>query len=925
MQLQKAWRKFFICALLIIALLSAVLMIVFYNISTRQETVRMERVSEFVRAQRLELIENIVNNFVTAINTEVLATQKRAARDLESVVVALGLIDADKLGAQAEEIIVIVSEISEDIDIFVYSLQDGYIFGKPGSEINSPIGSRRQFERYFEDYAAYKIISLGDSYLIGCGISKTTAYNTLLDSMQTYADSQIPLGDVYIRVDAMNNYNGQGDFARRIIIPFFQKRDETVINAENADYFGKLKEIVENGSATVEYTGNDNLEFFIYAKLYRPYDWLVSCSVSANDIKQLAKTLEEDFQKRQNNSMLIIAVMCLLFTAAAIIFFILLGRLFFNTADNEVKLVEAANQAKSNFLSAMSHEIRTPMNAIIGIAQIQLQSGNVPHEHKAALERIYSSGSNLLGIINDILDLSKIETGKLELNNAEYDVPSLINDAANINVVRIASKPVDLILDIDANLPLRLFGDELRLKQILNNLLSNAIKYTDKGSVTLSVSADRRENDVMLNFSVKDTGQGIKPEDMERLFSEYLRFNTEANRSTEGTGIGLNITKNLVSMMDGLIEVESEYGKGSIFKVMVKQQAVCEEVIGPELAENLRIFNLSAESKFSQFQINSVPMPYGKVLIVDDVETNLYVAQGLLTPYQLKIETVKSGFAAIEKANSTEVYDIIFMDHMMPLMDGIETTKRLRENGYDGVIIALTANALAGNDEMFKKSGFDGFIAKPIDIRQLDEALNKFIRERHPEEAAKQEPTQEEQTPARPVGTDTKLLQIFRRDAQNAAKVLRETAESDIKLFTITAHAMKSALLSIGENEQSKQALALEEAGLKSDMAYIAENTERFINALEALVKNIDAPEEAPDAGADRENTAYLIEQLRITELACEDHNREAAIAALDRLKEKQYIPEIAAALDEMRDILLTEDDFDAAIELIWFISDSLS
>jgi len=345
-----------------------------------------------------------------------------------------------------------------------------------------------------------------------------------------------------------------------------------------------------------------------------------------------------------------------------------------------------ASRAKSEFLATMSHEIRTPMNAIIGIAQIQLQKENLPLEYKEALEKIFSSGNSLLGIINDILDMSKIETGKMGINPAEYDVPSLINDAVQLNIVRIGHKPITFKLDLDENLPSKLFGDELRIKQVLNNLLSNAIKYTDKGLVKLSVNHLSQGDastmrDIMLRFIVEDSGQGMRSEDIKRLFSEYMRFNANANRTTEGTGLGLNITKKLVEMMDGSIAVESEYGKGSIFTVTIKQKAPECPPIGAAAAQRLRDFTFTADRQAPIMQIVREPMPYGSVLVVDDVETNLYVAVGLLSSYQLKIETAASGFAAIERIKDGKTFDVIFMDHMMPEMDGIEATERLREYG----------------------------------------------------------------------------------------------------------------------------------------------------------------------------------------------------------------------------------------------------
>ena len=420
------------------------------------------------------------------------------------------------------------------------------------------------------------------------------------------------------------------------------------------------------------------------------------------------------------------------------------------TQETSIKLeaalrqANAANLSKSRFLTTMSHEIRTPMNAIIGVSQIQLQNENLSDEHIEAMEKIYNSGSILLGIINDILDLSKIETGNMEIVSAEYDMPSLINDTVQLTVFQIGSKPVEFKLDIDENLPSRLIGDELRVKQILNNLLSNAIKYTEKGHISLKVHHTKEDQNITLYFIVEDTGQGIKAENLEGLFSEQPHVNTEAGNFSEGTGIGLNIAKNLIDLMDGTIKAESEYGKGSVFTVMIKQKPVECKPIGKELAQTMCNFKYAGMKQYANLKILRQPMPYGKVLVVDDVETNLFVAEGLLSPYKLKIETAVSGYAAIEKIEKGSKYDIIFMDHMMPQMDGIETTQKIRLLGYTGSIIALTANAIADNDNMFSENGFDGFIPKPIDIRHLNSALNKFVRDRHPEEAKEYRTEKEE-------------------------------------------------------------------------------------------------------------------------------------------------------------------------------------
>jgi len=457
--------------------------------------------------------------------------------------------------------------------------------------------------------------------------------------------------------------------------------------------------------------------------------------------------------------------------------------------NNSKKKVEEENRQKSDFLAKMSHEIRTPISAILGITEIQLQDRTIREDIREALGRIYSSGDLLLGIINDILDFSKIEAGKMGLVPVKYYVSSMINDIVQLHKIKNENKPIEFKLQVDENLPAELIGDELRIKQIMNNLLSNAFKYTDKGEVALSVAVEQARAGLSANativFKVSDTGQGMTPEQIQKVFDEYSRFNMEVNRTTQGTGLGMNITRNLVYMMDGSISVKSAPGKGTEVTVKLPQRTEGSgAMIGKKMAETLQQFKMSSASQAEKAQINYDPMPYGSVLIVDDVETNLYVAKGLLSPYELSIETANSGFEAIDKVKGGSVYDIIFMDHMMPKMDGIEATKILREMGYKGTVIALTANALVGQAEMFMQNGFDGFISKPIDVRQLNAALNKMIRDKQPFEVID---TARRQKADRKIAQETpqqqlsalQVKEVFVRDAKMAAARLETICKNE--------------------------------------------------------------------------------------------------------------------------------------------------
>jgi signal transduction histidine kinase/CheY-like chemotaxis protein len=584
------------------------------------------------------------------------------------------------------------------------------------------------------------------------------------------------------------------------------------------------------------------------------------------------------------------------------------------------------NKAKDDFLSKISHEIRTPMNAILGIAEIQLQDENLPQGVRENLNIIYNSGNSLLRIINDLLDLSKIEAKKLEITSVKYDVSNLINDTAHLNMAHIESKSIEFVLHIDENIPSKLFGDELRIKQILNNILSNAFKYTSKGEVSMWVSVEKnadKNNDIALIFKVTDTGQGMAEEQVSKIFDAYSRFNLSGNRSIEGTGLGMTITQGLVKLMNGEISVESELGKGSAFSVRLPQKTIVgSSVLGKEMAENLQKFRLSSSSQLKKMQIVREPMPYGKVLIVDDVESNLYVASSLLAPYGLTIETVMSGFESIEKLRKGNVYDIIFMDHMMPKMDGIETVKIIREVGYTYPIIALTANAVAGQAKIFLENGFDGFISKPIDTYQLNSTLNKYIRDKQtPETIAEARKHKEIANSQVTQKIDPVLYSIFVRDAKSALQVFQSTLENmatisneDLHLFAIKAHAIKSAFTNIGENTLSQSALALEKAGKENDRNFIKEKTQELMNALKKIIAKTEKEEEKTYTAKD-ENPAYLLEQLKIISDACADYDVKVINSAIENLSKRAWTKETTLLLDKISEHIL-HSDFDAAASL---------
>ena len=538
---------------------------------------------------------------------------------------------------------------------------------------------------------------------------------------------------------------------------------------------------------------------------------------------------------------------------------------------NEMMLnLKEVNQAKSDFLAKMSHEMRTPLNAILGLSELSLETGKLNGEDYANIENINSAGVTLLNTVNDILDISKIESGKFELAAAEYSIPSLINDTVTQSITHIGEKPIKFLLNIDENLPAKLFGDELRIKQIFNNLLSNAFKYTDEGRVELGVSCAREDDKVWMQIYVSDTGIGVSKESINDLFTEYYQVESQGKRKVAGTGLGLSITKRMVELMEGTISVESELGKGSVFKVKISQKFVNGDVIGMEAAENLKNFNFFDQKRKQGSSSARIKMPYARVLVVDDNVTNLDVAKGYLKTYGMRVDCVLSGPEAIEAVRAEKVrYNAIFMDHMMPGMDGLEATRRIRGLGTDYAkdipIIALTANAVTGSEEMFLRNGFQSFISKPIDVVRLEETVRRWVRD---EEKEKLDTDWNRRTlHGRRSGIDRRALgkgiegldiekgiERFGGDEDSFYEVLHsyatntppllETAgrlyKDNLADYAILIHGIKGSSMGIGADIFADIAETLEKEAKAGNYDFVAAHNLPFLEAAWKLVSEID-------------------------------------------------------------------------------------
>lgn len=602
---------------------------------------------------------------------------------------------------------------------------------------------------------------------------------------------------------------------------------------------------------------------------------------------------------------------------------------------------EDANRAKTNFVSNMSHEIRTPMNSIVGITEILLRSRHSPKEQEYLLN-IQSSGRVLLTIINDVLDCSKMEAGKMQLFDEPYDTCSLFHDLRISMENRIGHSGLELIYDIDQDIPCKLKGDMGRIRQVIINLVNNAIKYTEKGSVRFSVHVRQKNTDkVMLYYEVADTGIGIRKEDQKILFDAFQRVEMDRNRYVEGTGLGLTISQNLVNMMGGVIEVESEYGKGSRFFFTIEQT-----IIDPTPVSAVN-YNGQKDNVTEKEAECLFIAPEAHILLVDDNELNLVVAKELLKPLRMQIDTAENGLQAVKMVRGSQ-YDLVLMDHMMPVMDGIEAAKAIRalpEDKYQKLpIIALTANAMVDARKEFLNAGMNGFVAKPIDFARICNQLKLWlpkdlVRDVPKEEAKKllaDDLSDREIQPEDPqmgfsfeegvkhCGSKAalmKTIRIFYRTIDSKANKIEQCLkEGLISDYVIEIHALKSSALLIGAVPLSEAAKELEGYGKQGKTELLEEKTPDLL-AMYRDFKDILKPyadkEEAARQEASNGEWCQALQQIH---QCIEQFDLDGVDRIMEKLEEYQ-IPEcIRESMDQLRVYVA-----DVSLEEIMELTDTMT
>ena len=543
----------------------------------------------------------------------------------------------------------------------------------------------------------------------------------------------------------------------------------------------------------------------------------------------------------------------------------------------EKQVAERSNAAKSDFLANMSHEIRTPLNAVLGMNQLIVQETSRARGMQApdndAMQQVFSNiteytgnieraGNNLLSIINDILDFSKIEAGKLSITEHEYLLSAVLSDMSTMTILRAKDKSIEFVTDIDETVPDHLYGDDMRIRQVLTNILSNAVKYTDSGSITLSLRGAGKYQAgeaAELVFAVRDSGIGIRKEELAKIFDKFERTDLERNNTVEGTGLGLAITQHLVERMGGSIFVESEYGKGSVFTILLPQRVVSAEPIG-DFREKLEK-NAGAQHPDQRL----FRAPQARILIVDDTRMNLSVAAGLLRETEICTDTAESGAAALRLCAENR-YDLILLDQRMPVMDGTETLRRLRAQEHSASsgspVICLTADALSGARERYLAEGFTDYLSKPINSHELMKLLMEYLP------AEKLLPVSEPRSQTAPSAENDSLYAALReagisvetglgycqKDGELYRLLLQEFVQGasekrrdlqryydtqDAKNYGILVHSLKSASKTIGAAHLSELAAKLEKAADDEDRALLESGHPGLLELYDTLVRSV--------------------------------------------------------------------------------------